>query len=985
MKAKSALLLVVGLLVVPTWSLANVPDPASEQTVGATLDFVVDGQTVAESPVIAVQDVGETMANVIHVPGDYATIQAGLDAAIAGDTVLVARGTYTGFGNKNLQFHGRAIELRCEEAGECIIDCEQSGRGFYFHYGEANASIVDGFKITEGRNPGGAGGGGIFCDNNSNPTINRCTITQCATSNAEGGGIYCESSSPVITHCIISQNSANSGGNGGGIFCFDSSPTISQCVISGNSSSNDGGGIYCHTYSNPVISRCTISGNTASGSYGDGFGGGVFCYFDSNPAISRCTISGNFATYGGGISCYDNSNPAISQCSIAENSTTNQGGGVYCEFNSYPTITLCTIMENSTVYGGGGFYCRSGGSYIHSCIFWNNQSLNFPNYAQIGPGGSSSYVTVLYCDVQGGWSYGYGIIDADPLFVDASNHDYHLTSGSPCRDAGDPYYLPAPGETDIDGQPRIMNGRVDMGLDEYPYEDCNHNGISDHQDILDGTSLDCNGNDTPDECELDCNENDIADSCDIAAGTSQDSDQNGIPDECNHEIRVPADYSTIQAALDASSEDGFTTIRVAPGTYTGAGNKNLDFRGKTIALQCEGTGTCIIDCLYSGRGFDFHTRETRYCVVDGFTIKKGQNDFGSIFCRNYSSPTITRCTISGNNDGGIHCMEYSSPMIVQCTISENWSFSGGGGIYCELGSSPTITQCTISGNSSSTGGGGIVCDNSSPTITRCKISGNFATRFGGGLDCYDSSPTITQCMITGNTVADSWNSGIGGGIHCDNSNLTISQSTISGNIAQDSQGGGIYSDNNSSTFLKGCIIWGNIASYNPQLEQGVSSIVTISYSDVQGGIPTWSVGGIDGGGNINADPLFVNFSGGDFHLLRGSPCIDAGDPYYLPSPGETDIDGDPRAIDGNGDGVARVDMGADEFVVVPPACIGDMNCDGRITLADIDLFVAALGGQTAWEQNHPNCPWLNADTNSDGNVTFADIDPFVARIGTQCP
>jgi hypothetical protein len=67
----------------------------------------------------------------------------------------------------------------------------------------------------------------------------------------------------------------------------------------------------------------------------------------------------------------------------------------------------------------------------------------------------------------------------------------------------------------------------------------------------------------------------------------------------------------------------------------------------------------------------------------------------------------------------------------------------------------------------------------------------------------------------------------------------------------------------------------------------------------------------------------------------------------------------------------------------PAPCSGDMNCDGRVTLADIDPFVEALSGDSAW--THWPCPWLNADCNGDGLVTFADIDPFVAVIGTTCP
>ncbi len=67
----------------------------------------------------------------------------------------------------------------------------------------------------------------------------------------------------------------------------------------------------------------------------------------------------------------------------------------------------------------------------------------------------------------------------------------------------------------------------------------------------------------------------------------------------------------------------------------------------------------------------------------------------------------------------------------------------------------------------------------------------------------------------------------------------------------------------------------------------------------------------------------------------------------------------------------------------PASCKGDMNCDGRVTFVDIDLFVAALSGESVW--THWPCPWYNANCNADTVVNFVDIDPFVAVIGTTCP
>ncbi len=367
--------------------------------------------------------------------------------------------------------------------------------------------------------------------------------------------------------------------------------------------------------------------------------------------------------------------------------------------------------------------------------------------------------------------------------------------------------------------------------------DCNHNDVPDSCDIANGTSLDCNGNGIPEECEFsDCNGNGVADHCDIADGTSQDVNHNSIPDECV-ETHIPEDFPTIQAALDTSFENG-ATIWVAPGTYTGVGNKNLDFHGKALTLRCEEAGACTIDSQQRGRGFYFHSGETNASIVDGFTIINGRisDHGGGIYCDN-SSPTIIRCIISGNS-----ASRYS-----------------GGGIYC-YGGSPAITRCTISGNSATSydDGGGIYCDHSSPIITDCTIFGNTAYR-GAGICCdYNSKPHITRCTISGNSAV--------------------------------TDGGGIYGYYSGWPTIGGCIFWGNAAPNGSQIYLYGSSSVSVSFSDVQGG---WS-----GTGNINANPLFA---ADGYHLQRRSPCRDAGDPAFVPEAGETDIDGEMRVYGGRVD------------------------------------------------------------------------------------
>ncbi|MBM3242311.1 hypothetical protein FJZ31_39085 [Candidatus Poribacteria bacterium] len=118
----------------------------------------------------------------------FKTIQKGIDVAVSGeDTVLVANGTYTGAGNKNLDFKGKAITVTSENGAEnCIIDCEGDGRGFYFHSGETEASVVNGFTITNGSSAWD--GGGIAC-NESSPTIQNNEIIE-NVAYFDGGGIF---------------------------------------------------------------------------------------------------------------------------------------------------------------------------------------------------------------------------------------------------------------------------------------------------------------------------------------------------------------------------------------------------------------------------------------------------------------------------------------------------------------------------------------------------------------------------------------------------------------------------------------------------------------------------------------------------------------------------------------------------------------------------------------------------------------------------
>ena len=238
----------------------------------------------------------------------FDTIQAGIDAADDGDEVLVADGTYTGDGNRDLDFGGKPITVRSAsgDAALCVIDCEGTEenphRGFYFHSGETADSVIDGLTICRGYCS--SGGAGISCVS-SNPTLVNCSITG-NTSDDFGGGMLFYQSNPIVVSCTISENTA---GLGGGLCCMeDSSPALTNCAISQNTAEMEGGGVFCGYGSHPFVANCTVSQNTARG------GGGVSCTSDSHPVLANCAILQNVAGYGGAVCCFSKCSPMLTNC-----------------------------------------------------------------------------------------------------------------------------------------------------------------------------------------------------------------------------------------------------------------------------------------------------------------------------------------------------------------------------------------------------------------------------------------------------------------------------------------------------------------------------------------------------------------------------------------------------------------------------------------------------------------------------------------------
>ncbi|MHC4647582.1 MAG: S8 family serine peptidase [Planctomycetota bacterium] len=304
----------------------------------------------------------------MYVPGRYPTIQQAINRAWNDSIVWVADGTYTGDGNRDIDFMGKAITVTSENGPDnCIIDCggtpSEPHSGFHFRRGEGPESVLEGLTITNGR----------------------------VTAGYLGGAITCSATGPAIVNCILTGNRAKYGG--------------------------------------AVYNR------------------------EGCPIIENCIMTGNRASRGGALA--------------------SRAGA--------PTIINSTFADNFAFGAFGAIYNWLAADTINNCIIWNN---NAPLYPQLFTVSEPNYSCIQDWD-----GPGLGNIDADPCFVSPGHWahvddrsivvapndpnalwmqgDYRLLESSPCIDAGDPNYIYDYSLSDIDGQPRVFNARIDMGADEY--------------------------------------------------------------------------------------------------------------------------------------------------------------------------------------------------------------------------------------------------------------------------------------------------------------------------------------------------------------------------------------------------------------------------------------------------------------------------------------------------------------------------------------
>ena len=456
----------------------------------------------------------------IEVPKDYPSIQQAIDAAAAGDVVLVSPGTYP----ENLDFKGKAITVKSDQGAELtVIDGQGIDAVVTIENGEGPDSLLEGFTVTNGL-------GGLFIDNSSSPTIRNNIIT--ANITFRGAGLRISSlCKPLIENNLITNNHASD--EGGGFFIGSySKPVILGNTISENTATNMGGGIMCAHNSYFEIEGNSITKNVSqfgggicmefdarggsvknnlitynrgdlegggidswSSFYHEGLilsgnriafntsfhGGGAYLNNPRNSVISGNIIHGNLAfTDGGGIILTSPTNTSFIDNHIFDNGAFMNGGGIRITTPQAVTFLNNTISRNSANLGGGLYSLVS-----HTVDLQLGNTILYDNLAPVGPEiyienqpyPGTGWFRIGYSDVRGGklqvhvgknvnFEWGPGMISEEPRFLDPGRGDFHLAYDSPCRDAGSSAYPDLP-DLDFEGDPRTAYGLTDMGADEF--------------------------------------------------------------------------------------------------------------------------------------------------------------------------------------------------------------------------------------------------------------------------------------------------------------------------------------------------------------------------------------------------------------------------------------------------------------------------------------------------------------------------------------
>jgi hypothetical protein len=380
------------------------------------------GEVVPSSFVIPIFYVAQ---NNISVPGDYATIQAAIDNASDGDTVVVEPGTYTGPGNRDIDFGGKRLVLMSLTGPEqTIIDCQGSSaerhRGFIFQSGE-DFAVIEGFSVINGfgsiealiGETNESVGGAVFCRNASRPQFRDCSFSY-NHADDRGGAVHLEDSDAGFKNCRFVFNTVSAGGRGGALYIDRSQPLVDACTFEDNGSdavdqeAGYGGAVFS-SLASCVMTNCRFERNRAD------FGGALAClqaYF-WGPSHNNLFVD-NDATIAGGAVRSEGTRPFYSNFSTYAGNNAPTGSAISVGIGVTLRIDKSIIVDGL----GGGAVDGTADNIVCTDIHGNAGGDWTPNIA--------SFASIN------------GNISADPMFCDPVSGDWSVSVGSPCAESLNP-------------------------------------------------------------------------------------------------------------------------------------------------------------------------------------------------------------------------------------------------------------------------------------------------------------------------------------------------------------------------------------------------------------------------------------------------------------------------------------------------------------------------------------------------------------------
>ena len=862
------------------------------------------------------------------------------------------------------QQQGRAFEFVSGETADAVLE------GFVFR----NGSVSDrGGAILCGNcsgptirdcvfdgNHAGDEGGALFCNSSSNPIVCNCVFTG-NSAGYDGGAVNCHRSRITVINCTFYGNQA--GDDGGAFEASLSYVVVRNSILWGNTASSTGNEIYVWDEAVCLLENCCVE----SGGYG-GFPANIkeinclhqdpqFVSPSSGDlhlqASSPCIDAGDNAFLPEGVD-----SDVSGSARIADgdgNGTATVDIGAY-EAAGSSTLSLWITVPSLPGAVEGKPYSvtlkATGGRTPYNWT-WSN----LPSWLSAAVSGNSLLLSGTPPAGTAGTTYtGITVTVSDGTQSDA--RDYSLTVG------GKVWYVNVSGGSDSNGGTGWSDAFATISKalsvaadgDTVMVADGTYRGSSNKGLILWGRRVRLEGVDhnTPGQKpEIDCEGSGRA--FIFCCGEGSDTEvvnftiRNGHRDEGGAVLCVGSSPTIKRCSFTSNEADYGGALYCCSGASPAiaecafSGNKAKNGGAICCRFYCRLT---VTDTAFSNNESTFdgaviHCSNEAPLALDNcsFSGNTSRDDGGVIVCKSGSDLTAKDCVFSGNNaedNGGVIDSLDADLTLQNCQFLNNTAVDRAGAINCGGDGALTLSGCVFSHNRADDAGAVRFSATGAMSATGCNFHDNNANYDAGALSLRSSSATLIACVFRNNTAGDdagaveasaqtqtfvnclfySNTAGEdGGAVFFSSTTAVLTNCSFCANDATEN-GGAIYCYNSTLTF-NNCILWGDSATLaGAEVYVGdAASSCTLNYccTDNAGygfksGVPASTID--DSNNCIHQDPLYVG--GGDLHLQSGSPCVDAGDNSYVPQGVATDLDGDPRVVDGDNDGTATVDVGCYE-------------------------------------------------------------------------